>query len=148
MRWSPRGWSLWRRRAWSNIPRASGRWIRRQNRNRSAIVFRLMIQRRLSLALLLVSCGAAAEQSPGAAWKFVVGGDSRNCGDVVMPAVAAGANSAGAAFYWHLGDYRALRDFHQDLVEARRVAGGRPHTILEYQRSARDDFLPPPGAPL
>src|SRR5262249_4648373 len=129
MRWSPRGWSLWRRRAWSNIPRASGRWIRRQNRNRSAIVFRLMIQRRLSLALLLVSCGAAAEQSPGAAWKFVVGGDSRNCGDVVMPAVAAGAKFARAAFYWHLGGYPAPTGFDPDLREARRVAGERPHTL-------------------
>ena len=75
-------------------------------------------------------------------WKFVVAGDSRNCGDVVMPAVAAGATSAGAAFYWHLGDFRALYDFDQDLLAARRAAGEtRPLAISDYQRAAWDDFI-------
>ena len=30
------------------------------------------------------------------AWKFAVSGDSRNCGDVVMPAIAAGVKQSGA----------------------------------------------------
>ena len=59
-----------------------------------------------------------------------------------MPAVAAGAASAGAAFYWHLGDFRALYDFDADLLQARKVAGEtRPLTIADYQRTAWDDFL-------
>ena len=96
-------------------------------------------------ALLLLLCGALAGAPQAFAadepWKFVVGGDSRNCGDVVMPAVAAGAASAGAAFYWHLGDFRALYDFDEDLATARKLAGEKPLTISDYQRTAWDDFL-------
>jgi len=98
-------------------------------------------------ALFFLSWGAAAAQAPGAPWKFVVGGDSRNCGDVVMPAVAAGAASAGAAFYWHLGDFRALYDFDEDLLQARKVAGEKPPSITDYQRAAWDDFLQSQIAP-
>jgi hypothetical protein len=110
------------------------------------------LRRRLAIvgALVLSSaCAAAAGRqsaptpaaAPGA-WKFVVGGDSRNCGDVIMPAVAAGAASAGAKFYWHLGDFRALYDFDQDLLAQRRAAGA-PATlpITDYQRIAWDDFI-------
>jgi len=39
-------------------------------------------------------------------WNFVVAGDSRNCGDLVMPAIARQAKADGAEFYWHLGDFR------------------------------------------
>ncbi len=101
-------------------------------------------------ALALSSaCAAAVGPQPapmpaasGSAWKFVVGGDSRNCGDVIMPAVAAGAASAGAKFYWHLGDFRALYDFDQDLLAQRRAAGGPAVlSISEYQRTAWDDFI-------
>src|SRR2546428_9614954 len=99
-------------------------------------------------ALFLLSFGAAVAQTPGAPWKFVVGGDSRNCGDVVMPAVAAGAVSEGAAFYWHLGDFRALYDFDADLLQARRTAGEtKPLAIADYQKAAWDDFLQSQIAP-
>src|ERR1051326_6776073 len=38
-------------------------------------------------------------------WRFIVSGDSRNCGDVVMPAIAADSLSKyQPSFYWHLGD--------------------------------------------
>jgi len=106
----------------------------------------------VALLALLVACaqtaGARPEEpkAPGA-WKFAVGGDSRNCGDVVMPAVAAGAASTGAAFYWHLGDFRALYDFDEDLLQARRVAGEKPPAITEYQKTAWDDFLQSQIAP-
>ena len=34
---------------------------------------------------------AVQQDTPaGAPWRFAVSGDSRNCGDVVMPAIAAG----------------------------------------------------------
>jgi hypothetical protein len=45
-------------------------------------------------------------------FRFAVSGDSRNCGDIAMPAIAAGVRKDGAQFYWHLGDYRAIYDFH------------------------------------
>jgi hypothetical protein len=92
------------------------------------------------------SVGAAASRTPGQpsddkrveSWRFVVSGDSRNCGDVVMPAIAAGAKTDGAAFYWHLGDLRAIYDFDQDMVQAAKV--GKPLTIIAYESDAWDDF--------
>jgi hypothetical protein len=53
----------------------------------------------------------------GKPWNFVVSGDSRNCGDVVMPAIAQGAQQGHAVFYWHLGDLRATYDFDEDLLK-------------------------------
>src|ERR1700738_4761324 len=90
------------------------------------------------LTLILQAAGVLAQE--GDTWRFAVGGDSRNCGDVVMPAVAAGARAAQASFYWHLGDFRAIYDFDQDLVAARR-ATSRPLTISDYLRTAWDDFI-------
>jgi Calcineurin-like phosphoesterase len=90
--------------------------------------------------LILILPAVAALAQEGEVWRFVVGGDSRNCGDVVMPAVAAGARAAGASFYWHLGDFRAIYDFDQDLVAARRDAS-IPLTISDYLRTAWDDFI-------
>ncbi len=99
---------------------------------------------------LLFACACVATAAPNPAptptpaaapWKFVVGGDSRNCGDVVMPAVAAGAVSEGAAFYWHLGDFRALYDFDEDILAQRRVSGAGKLSIADYQKLAWDDFI-------
>jgi Calcineurin-like phosphoesterase len=65
--------------------------------------------------------GSAAQETlveaPGATWSFAVSGDSRNCGDVVMPAIAAGARAHQAAFYWHLGDFRLGSDVDQDMAQ-------------------------------
>jgi calcineurin-like phosphoesterase family protein len=91
-------------------------------------------------AVLLFFAAGFSSAQHGGSWRFVVGGDSRNCGDVVMPEVAAGARDAGAAFYWHLGDFRAIYDFDQDFAAARR-AENRPLTIADYQKSAWQDFL-------
>jgi Calcineurin-like phosphoesterase len=92
----------------------------------------------LSLSLF----GCASAQQPPDSWRFAVGGDSRNCGDVVMPAVAAGARAEGARFYWHLGDFRYISNFDQDMVAARRASsGGAAMTIAEYQKTAWDDFI-------
>lgn len=103
----------------------------------------------VGMLLLSGACAAAAGPEPArtpaataGSWTFVVGGDSRNCGDVIMPAVAAGAASAGAKFYWHLGDFRALYDFDEDLLAERRAAGVTlPLAISDYQRTAWDDFI-------
>ena len=48
-------------------------------------------------------------------WKFVVSGDSRNCGDAVMPMIAQGAAVEHATFYWHLGDLRAIYQPDEDM---------------------------------
>jgi hypothetical protein len=77
----------------------------------------------------------------GEVWRFVVSGDSRNCGDVVMPAIAAGAKQDSAQFYWHLGDLRAIYDFDDDMVQARKIAGKPPFNISQYEDAAWDDFV-------
>ena len=87
------------------------------------------------LAVLLLLSLPLSAQAP---WKFAMAGDSRNCGDVVMPAIANGVKASGAAFYWHLGDFRALYDFDEDMKAA---AGKSPLSISSYNRAAWPDFL-------
>ena len=82
----------------------------------------------------------AAAQASDATWHFVVGGDSRNCGDVIMPAIAAAAKTNGAKFYWHLGDYRAIYKFDEDMVQAGLMAG-KPLLIQNYLKGAFKDAI-------
>jgi len=83
--------------------------------------------------------GAQASQAKPAAWKFAVSGDSRNCGDVVMPAVAERVKSSGARFYWHLGDFRKMTGVDED-IEHQPEHTGQPLQIPEYQEMAWKDF--------
>ncbi len=102
-----------------------------------------MISRMLSVPrfVLLLFAGimtlAAHAQQP---WTFAVSGDSRNCGDIVMPAIAASVHHDQAAFYWHLGDFRAIYDFDQDLKQIA-TAGGASLRIIDYENRAWDDFI-------
>src|SRR5579862_6336809 len=73
-------------------------------------------------------------------WKFVVSGDSRNCGDVVMPAIAAGAIKNQAAFYFHLGDLRAIYGADEDYQHAPEHRG-KPIDRDVYLKEAWDDFI-------
>ena len=82
------------------------------------------------------SISAADEKS----WTFAVSGDSRNCGDVVMPVIAAGAVRSGAAFYWHLGDFRKIFGVDEDIAHQPERRGG-PLTLPEYEALAWDDFI-------
>jgi hypothetical protein len=84
-------------------------------------------------AFCFAALGAQAQQP----WTFAVSGDSRNCGDVVMPAIAAGAHHDQAAFYWHLGDFRAIYDFDQDYKQLSTA----PPLIVDYEMNAWDDFI-------
>ena len=77
-----------------------------------------------------------AAQQPAAPWRFAVSGDSRNCGDIVMPAIAKKALADDAEFYWHLGDFRLGSDIDQDMLAAH---GGKV-SVTEYQSHALLDF--------
>ncbi|MBV9301117.1 MAG: metallophosphoesterase [Acidobacteriaceae bacterium] len=75
-------------------------------------------------------------------WHFAVSGDSRNCGDVVMPAIAKGAAANQAAFYWHLGDYRAIYIFDQDYqAEYKPNDPATPPMITSYLAGSWQDFI-------
>jgi hypothetical protein len=74
-------------------------------------------------------------------FQFAVAGDSRNCGDVIMPALAQAIKSTPAAFYWHLGDFRKIYDFDEDMQAAQVVAGKKPFNIINYESAAWPDFI-------
>jgi hypothetical protein len=57
-----------------------------------------------------------------------------------MPAIAQGVRNDHAAFYWHLGDFRATYDFDEDILSAPEYRGNRP-SIAEYQRLEWLDFI-------
>jgi hypothetical protein len=76
---------------------------------------------------------------PGKPWHFAVSGDSRNCGDVVMPAIAHGADQDKAKFYWHLGDLRAIYDFDEDMLQDAKM-NGQHLTIINYETKAWENF--------
>lgn len=90
---------------------------------------------------MVVACAAAvcaqtAAKKAGESWRFAVSGDSRNCGDIVMPAIAAGVERDGAQLYWHLGDYRALSGVDEDYL---RLHPGT--TLADYRAKAWPDFI-------
>jgi hypothetical protein len=92
------------------------------------------------LPLFLAAAFLLPAQTP--VWKFVVSGDSRNCGDIVMPAIAGSVLKSGAAFYWHLGDFRAIYDFDEDMVPPPSLQLKAPHlTIISYLTKAWPDFV-------
>jgi hypothetical protein len=102
----------------------------------------------LALAPLCIFLSPAFAQSPApnAPWTFAVSGDSRNCGDVVMPGIAAGVKQTGAAFYWHLGDFRAIYNFDEDMQHQPQYIA-KPLTVSQYLSVAWDDFIEKQIAP-
>jgi hypothetical protein len=84
---------------------------------------------------------APAPQQPNSgSWYFAASGDSRNCGDVVMPAIAANVIQSGASFYWHLGDFRAIYEFDEDMQHQLEHLAV-PLNIIDYEQTAWDDFI-------
>jgi len=81
-----------------------------------------------------------SEAPKTAPWKFAVSGDSRNCGDVVMPAIAAGVKKARPLFYWHLGDFRKIAGIDEDIQHQPEHLA-KPLSISEYHDIAWKDFI-------
>jgi hypothetical protein len=85
------------------------------------------------LLLLVLMTPLSAWQ--GQTWSFAVSGDSRNCGDIVMPLIAASVLQNRAVFYWHLGDFRAMYGVDED------IGGGKtPADLKAYRGMAWGDF--------
>jgi hypothetical protein len=104
--------------------------------------------------LLCASPAAGQPAPPPAVWYFAVSGDSRDCGDVIMPRIAAAIARRQAAapidFYWHLGDFRRMYDVDCDVVKrtqpdydcAMRPAGTLGGTAMsDYLDTAWQDFI-------
>jgi hypothetical protein len=83
---------------------------------------------------------AVAPPLPAGSWRFIVSGDSRNCGDVVMPAISAHSAQFAPSFYWHLGDLRAIYKIDEDMAfEA--ASHGQVLACDDYERRAWNDFV-------
>jgi hypothetical protein len=74
-------------------------------------------------------------------WRFIVSGDSRNCGDIVVPTIAAHSLSRyQPAFYWHLGDLRAIYKIDEDMA-AEAQKKGQYLGCKSYLDHAWPDFI-------
>ena len=100
-----------------------------------------------ALAVLALGCSSVTAQNTGdkpnsaqREWRFAVSGDSRNCGDVIVPAIAAGANKNDIAFYWHLGDLRATSAPDEDYVHEPEHRQSPPDKDT-YSKTEWDDFI-------
>jgi hypothetical protein len=106
------------------------------------------------LALLAARALAAPPPEPPESWAFAVSGDSRDCGDVVMPKIAWDVENGPAApraeLYWHLGDYRRMYGPDCDLVNkwvpgwdcrTRPLGELPPGLVSRYLDAAWDDFV-------
>jgi hypothetical protein len=89
-----------------------------------------------TLLCALLCCFPSTPAHSQGEWTFAVSGDSRNCGDIVMPAIAERARQQHAAFYWHLGDFRFIYDFDQDYKQLHPNAN-----IFAYENDAWADFI-------
>src|SRR5271156_5385091 len=97
-----------------------------------------MVRQTLRLvALSLLTAVSTAQQGVDKSWRFAVSGDSRNCGDVVMPAIAKSVHAHDVEFYWHLGDFRIGYDVDEDMQP--RLREKMP--IDDYRKIAWDDFI-------
>ena len=78
-------------------------------------------------------------------WSFALSGDSRDCGDLVMPKIAAAVaaeEAPGIDLFWHLGDLRRMYDIDCDILKRTDPAydcKGRPIAGLPDQ--AMGDYL-------
>jgi hypothetical protein len=79
---------------------------------------------------------------PVNSWYFAVSGDSRDCGDVIMPKIAASvatkAKQMPVKFYWHLGDFRAFYRIDCDLAKRKNEATKCAKDYDPYQAIPQD----------
>jgi hypothetical protein len=87
-------------------------------------------------------------------WFFAVSGDSRDCGDLIMPKIAQSIadhrEDVPVEFYWHLGDFRALYRTDCDYAAFHHLNlicdPGQRHPMTDkipaaYLDTAWDDFI-------
>lgn len=88
----------------------------------------------ITVAVLML----AAVLCPAQSWQFAFSGDSRNCGDIVMPSIAEDITKTKAEFYWHLGDIRWITDYDEDILN--RPDAKRP-SIQNHENTVWQDMI-------
>jgi len=104
------------------------------------MIRRILLTIAVAILFALAIQPAIAQQPSGGTWRFVASGDSRNCGDVVMPAIAETAKKNQAAFFWHLGDIRWTSSFDEDLQHQPEHIK-KPMSVGEYETIEWPDFI-------
>jgi len=107
-----------------------------------------------TLLVLTVAAGWSRPTSQNQSWYFAVSGDSRDCGDLIMPKIAQhiadNRQNAPVEFYWHLGDLRALyrRDCDMAMREnssfqcpPKRIELEDPAVRKKYLAEAWPDYI-------
>ena len=92
------------------------------------------------MALLALIAAPAQGADSSQTWYFATSGDSRNCGDVIMPAIAADALKHKVAFYLHLGDLRKISAPDEDFIQEQALKG-TPADLAYYESHAWDNFI-------
>jgi hypothetical protein len=93
-----------------------------------------------AVALFSILASILTNAQSTQSWSFAVSGDSRNCGDVIMPAIAADAKKHDASFYWQLGDLRRTSGPDEDFI-SEKAHEGKPADLAEYNKDEWDDFI-------
>ncbi len=107
-----------------------------------------------ALLVLTVAVGWSRPTPKNTNWYFAVSGDSRDCGDLIMPkiaqAIADNRKNAPVEFYWHLGDLRAIFRLDCDMAMTKDPSFKCPPKFLrdedqtvrsEYLSAAWSDFI-------
>ena len=100
-----------------------------------------------TLLALVVGGGWSLPKSKNSSWYFAVSGDSRDCGDLIMPkiaqAIADNKQNAPVEFYWHLGDLRALYRLDCDIAMRKDPAYQCPPKKLlkDEPQDVRSEYL-------
>jgi hypothetical protein len=97
---------------------------------------------------------AAGRSGASKSWFFAVSGDSRDCGDLIMPKIAWSIEHdrlmTPVDFYWHLGDLRGMYRIDCDYLKRKYPdydCKARPPGVLtsddtnDYLKFAWDDFI-------
>ena len=109
------------------------------------------------LLLAVIGMAQAASGMPArteaASWYFAISGDSRDCGDLIMPKIAADIEArrdkTPVEFYWHLGDLRRMSDIDCDILKRsspaydcrNRTTPLPPEAMDNYLATAWQDFI-------
>jgi len=102
---------------------------------------------------LFIVAPVRGQAPPQGTWYFAVSGDSRDCGDLIMPKIARSIELSRARtpveFYWHLGDLRRMFDIDCDMLlrqhptfdcKTRKDSLGL-HDMEHYLNTAWEDFV-------
>lgn len=98
------------------------------------------------LVALTVVAGWSRPTPKNTNWYFAVSGDSRDCGDLIMPkiaqAIADNRKNAPVEFYWHLGDLRAIFRLDCDMAMTKDPSFKCPPKLLKDEDQAvRSEYL-------